>query len=150
MDMINNDRVKPTEASFGAGKTIRIFFCIVVLATLLAACGSDGRIGDGPSEGSVASEGAADTQVNAKTITLTWSPVPDADIAGYKVYYNSGTATFPVGVFGANEGTSPVDVGEATTATLTGLADDEIYYLTVTAYTESGLQSSYSNVVSSN
>ena len=153
--MVKNNSLLAMNALLRLRRFVLTLLCIASLATLLTACGSGGQMGATATGGSdffedsTPSDEPSNPDVNAKTVTLTWSPVQDADIAGYKVYYNSGEASFPVGVFGANEGTSPLDMGNTTTATLTGLSNDEIYYLTVTAYTESGLESTYSNVVSS-
>ncbi len=44
-------------------------------------------------------------------ITLSWDPSPTADVDGYKVYYKQGNMDFPFDGTGANEGVSPVDVG---------------------------------------
>lgn len=115
---------------------------LFVAISLLTACGSD--------ESSFA--GATDNEVQPadqlRSVTLSWHPSPDENVAGYRVYYNSGETTFPIGVFGANEGTSPIDIGEMTTMTLTGLLSHEIYYFTVTSYDRSGNESGFSNIVS--
>lgn len=72
--------------------------------------------------------------INAADLDLTWDASPSSSIAGYHIYY----------------GTTPnstenkiVNVGPATTATVTGLLDNTQYYFTATAYFESG----YSNQI---
>ena len=67
------------------------------------------------------------------TVTLTWSPNPEADLAGYKVYYDADGPGFPYAGTGASQGDAPIDVGNVLSATLTGLAPGT-YYLSVTAY----------------
>ncbi|HKJ03980.1 MAG TPA: fibronectin type III domain-containing protein [Geopsychrobacteraceae bacterium] len=132
-----------------------VFLFILTLTTLMTACGSDvgefsgsngSVIGGGIGSEVPATGGDAESEVPA--ITLAWDESSDQNIAGYKVYYNSGEATFPPGVFGANEGTSPIDVGNSTTATISGLSEAELYYVTVTAYDSSGNESTFSNIVS--
>ncbi len=65
-------------------------------------------------------------------ITIRWSRVPDADLSGYLVYYGPA----PGGYHGrdAAEGPSPVDAGNATSLTLTGLANGRLYYVSVASY----------------
>lgn len=65
-------------------------------------------------------------------VTLTWIPVMDADLGGYRVYY--GTA--PGEYFGmdAAEGRSPIDIGKAGSFTLSGLTNGRLYYIAVSAY----------------
>ncbi|MGB7621818.1 MAG: fibronectin type III domain-containing protein [Terriglobia bacterium] len=67
---------------------------------------------------------------------LTWNPNTDA-VAGYKVYY--GTVSHTYG--------SPIDVGNQTTYTVTGLPTGT-YYFAVTAYNSSQNESGFSNEVS--
>ncbi|MDT8420531.1 MAG: fibronectin type III domain-containing protein [Desulfuromonadales bacterium] len=97
------------------------------------------------------SDSSAEMPAEAATplsVTLSWDDSPGDNVAGYKIYYNSGEPDFPTGVFGANEGTSPIDVGDSRTATLTGLLPDEVHYFSVTAYDTAGNESSFSNIVS--
>ena len=85
----------------------------------------------------------------AADITLNWDPSPSSSVVGYKVYYKADSAEMPFDGIGANEGPSPVDVGDNLTTTLTGLNDTSDYYFTVTAYDSAGNESSPANVVSS-
>jgi hypothetical protein len=76
-----------------------------------------------------------DVQVfaNGITVTLVWSPNSEYDLAGYKLYYDSnGPGPIYLGT-GANQGDSPIDVGNMTVTSLTGLPPGK-YYLAVTAY----------------
>ena len=84
----------------------------------------------------------------AMDITLAWDANIEPDIAGYKVYYEADSPGDPYEGTGATEGDSPIDVGNVASFTLTNLDDAHIYYLTVTAYNTSNLESDYSNEVS--
>ncbi len=65
------------------------------------------------------------------TLSLQWNANPESDRAGYKVYYT--TAGYPYTGTGAAQGASPIDVGNVTSFTLTGLPAG-IYNVTITAY----------------
>lgn len=80
------------------------------------------------------------------TVVLEWDPSTDADIAGYKVYYQAGSAVLPFAGVGAAEGSAPVDVAKVNSATISGLDPASSYYFAVTAYNSAGLESGYSNV----
>ena len=84
----------------------------------------------------------------AISVILEWDPNTETDLEGYKVYYNTGSGGPPYNGTGAVEGSSPVDVKNVTTFTLTGLSNVESYYFVVTAYDTEGLESGYSNEVS--
>jgi chitinase len=73
----------------------------------------------------------------AADITIAWDANTEPDLAGYKVYY--GTAS---GVFG-----NPIVLGIQTTYTITGLPAGT-YYIAVTAFNKTGLESGFSNEVS--
>jgi hypothetical protein len=82
------------------------------------------------------------------TVTLSWQALPSATTGyGYKVYYGPNSAP-PYNGSGLPQGNSPIDVGNQTQLTLTGLSQGQIYYFTVTAYDTQGRESWYSNVVS--
>jgi len=91
---------------------------------------------------------AGQTACFASTVVLQWDPNTDADLAGYKVYYQADSSTQPFEGKGANEGDSPIDVGkDIPTATISGLDPTHSYYFAVTAYNTSGVESAYSNTV---
>jgi len=118
---------------------------LLFMTVLLAACGagSDGEY--------IMTNDSSDPPAETATplsVTLSWDDSPGENVAGYKIYYNSGEPDFPIGVFGANEGTSPIDVGDSRTATLTGLLPDDVHYFSVTAYDSTGNESTFSNIVS--
>ncbi len=68
-------------------------------------------------------------------IVLSWRAVVDPDLAGYRIYYGDR----PHQYFGtdSSSGKSPVDVGNTTTFTLTGLTNGKLYYIAVAAYNSS-------------
>ncbi|HEY5997776.1 MAG TPA: choice-of-anchor D domain-containing protein [bacterium] len=76
-------------------------------------------------------------QALAAQVTLAWDANTEPDVTGYKVYY--GTAS---GVYG-----TPIDAGNVTTYTVTGLTDGTTYYFAATAYDSVGNESGYSNEV---
>jgi hypothetical protein len=80
---------------------------------------------------------AGHTLACASDVTLMWDATTDRDVAGYKVYY--GTASRSYG--------QTIDVGRVTTFTVTGLGVG-FYFFAVTAYNTSGLESGFSNEVS--
>src|SRR5512139_1743420 len=71
----------------------------------------------------------------AAQIRLAWDANQESDLAGYKVYY--GTASRSYG--------APINVGNVTTYTLTGLSAGQTYYLALTAYDTANNESNQSN-----
>ncbi len=72
-------------------------------------------------------------------IELKWSMADYRKIDGYKIHYDTDPE-FPYNGLDAIDGPSPIDVGINTTYTISGLASDQTYYLTVSAYDSSGKQ----------
>ncbi|BCR05259.1 hypothetical protein DESUT3_23280 [Desulfuromonas versatilis] len=89
--------------------------------------------------------------VRGAEITLAWDPNTEPNVAGYKLYYRSDAPDLPFDGAEADNGQSPspIDVGNATTASVDLPDDGKIYYFAVTAYDTSGYESSYSNIVAS-
>lgn len=82
-------------------------------------------------------------------ITLSWDPSPTSGVDGYKVYYKQDNMNLPFNGTGADEGVSPVDVGNVLTTTLSNLNDGVTYFFSVTAYdNDVSTESAYSNIVS--
>jgi hypothetical protein len=75
---------------------------------------------------------------HAAQVTLAWDRNTETDLAGYRVYYGTGARVY----------NWFIDVGNATTYTVTGLADGSTYYFAATAYDSSGFESTYSGEVS--
>ncbi len=93
---------------------------------------------------------------NAKDNTLVWDPSPsllevsDPSLAiGYLVHYGTSTDLKNAGGQEADQGPSPIDVGNILSLQITGLDDDSKHYFAVTAYIEDR-DSVLSNIVSSN
>ena len=76
-------------------------------------------------------------QAVAGQIVFAWDANTEPDLSGYKLYYGTVSGTYG----------TPVNVGNATTYTLTGLTDGQTYYSVLTAYDTFGNESGYSNEV---
>jgi hypothetical protein len=77
------------------------------------------------------------TPAFADDAILSWDANTEPDLAGYKVYYRTASG---------NYGT-PIDVGNQTTYTISGLGSGT-YYFAARAYNTSGNESDFSNEVS--
>ena len=96
---------------------------LVVVASLLIACGGGGD------------------SASPNSATLSWNAVTAVNLAGYRVYYG----TTPGAYFQAvGQG---LDVGNATTYTITDLSSGTRYYFAATAYDTSNNESAFSNEV---
>jgi hypothetical protein len=71
------------------------------------------------------------------SVTFVWDPDPDSSVAGYDLYYGVACQVY----------TNVIDVGNVTTATVTGLVSGVTYYFAITAYDTSGLQSTFSSEI---
>lgn len=85
--------------------------------------------------------------VHARDVTLQWDPNTEPALAGYKIYYKADAPGPPFTGTESAQGASPVNAGNQTTATLTGLDPARSYYFAVTAYDAGGSESAYSNTV---
>ncbi len=65
-------------------------------------------------------------------IKLRWTVVPEADLAGYLVYYGDESGQY-FGT-GVEQGPSPIDAGNVTTITITGIPNGRLLYFAVAAY----------------
>jgi hypothetical protein len=65
-------------------------------------------------------------------VSLSWKGSPDADVAGYLVYYGLSGGDY----FGSEAlpGASPIDAGKATSILIDGLRNGTLYYFAVAAY----------------
>jgi hypothetical protein len=98
----------------------------------------------------------------ALDVTLAWAANTEPDLAGYKLYYKTGTSGPPYNGTGAAEGNSPItltiydpadpynlDDPDNPEFTLTGLDAAEVYFFALTAYDNkvAPLESGFSNEV---
>ena len=65
-------------------------------------------------------------------VELHWTKVPAAELAGYLVYYGDRPGEY-FGT-GADQGPSPIDAGNTTALTVTGIPDGRLLYFVVAAY----------------
>jgi fibronectin type 3 domain-containing protein len=72
------------------------------------------------------------------SVTLAWDASPGSSIAGYRLYEGVASLTY----------TNVLDVGNATTVTVSNLVSGVTYFFAVTAYDTNRLESDYSGEVS--
>jgi len=75
-----------------------------------------------------------------QSVTLAWDPNSEPNLAGYRLYYGAAPRVY----FSVIE----VPVSPTPQATVTGLEPGVTYYFAVTAFTDDGLESKYSDEVS--
>jgi len=74
----------------------------------------------------------------AKDVALEWDPNTEPDLGGYIVHYGTESGIYD----------TSLDVGNFTSAVISGLDPDTEYYFSVSAYSLEGLSSALSNEVS--
>ncbi|HJS29615.1 MAG TPA: right-handed parallel beta-helix repeat-containing protein [Anaerolineales bacterium] len=85
-------------------------------------------------------------EFSGSTAELSWSPLPStSEDYVYKVYYSTTNSAPPYNGTGLPQGSSPIEVGSATSFTLTGLTGRVL--IVVTAEDSSNQESWYSNQV---
>src|SRR5690349_16440873 len=72
------------------------------------------------------------------TIDLLWQPSPDPNVIGYNLYYGTSSRRY----------TNETSLGNATSATISGLVAGVTYYFTATSYDAAGDESDFSNEIS--
>ncbi len=86
--------------------------------------------------------------VGEGSVELRWDAAEEADLSGYRVYFDSDSSAPPyTGRVAVTGVPSPVDVSADTTVTLMGLDAQAVYYMCVTAYDFSGNESDYSSTI---
>jgi len=70
-----------------------------------------------------------------QSVVLTWNPSPDANVAGYKIYYGGASLTY----------TNSVLPGNVTNVTILGLTEGATYYFAATTVDAAGDESEFSN-----
>lgn len=73
----------------------------------------------------------------AGSVSLTWDPNTEPDLAGYRVYIGTSSRSY----------TQNIDVGHVTTVTLPNLWDGQSYFFAITAYDIFANESGYSSEV---
>ena len=73
----------------------------------------------------------------SQSVSLAWDANSEQDLAGYRVYYGTGSGNY----------TQTLEAA-APSSTVTGLTEGVVYYFAVTAYNTEGAESGYSNEVS--
>ena len=71
------------------------------------------------------------------SVTVTWDPNSEADLAGYKIYWGNSSRMYH----------SAVDVGNVIVKQIEGLTEGVRWYFTATAYDTAANESGYSNEV---
>jgi len=79
----------------------------------------------------------AGTVVPVSSVTLAWSPTTDPNVVGYRVYQGVASQSY----------TNMIDVGNATTITISNLVAGTTYYFAVTSYTADDLESAFSGEI---
>lgn len=77
------------------------------------------------------------TKADAQSVTLTWDPSPTSTVVGYRLHYGTTSGDYP----------NKVTLSKNTLHTLNGLTAGTRYFFVVTAFTDSGLESDFSNRV---
>lgn len=77
-------------------------------------------------------------KTHAGNIILNWDASASTNAAGYNVYYGTNSGNYPY----------KINVGNATTITISNLSAGVTYYLAATAYDASGSESAYSSEIS--
>src|SRR5664279_5725365 len=72
------------------------------------------------------------------SVTLAWNASTDSSVAGYNIYYGGASGAY----------TNEICAGNATNATISGMAEGTTYYFAATTYAYSNMESSFSSEVS--
>ena len=70
-----------------------------------------------------------------QAVTLTWNPSPNANVAGYKIYFGGASRVY----------TNSVTLGIVTNVTISGLSEGTTYFFGATTLDVSGIESDFSN-----
>ncbi len=72
------------------------------------------------------------------SVPLAWDASTETNVAGYNIYYGTISRNY----------TQLISVGNVTQTTITGLTPGTTYFLSATAYDDTGMESDYSNETS--
>jgi hypothetical protein len=103
------------------------------VALLIGACGGGGT--------DAVEAASPDSRNRFQSATLTWDPVNDPGLSGYRVYYGTAPGQY---LQAPGHG---INVGNVTTYTLDGLNAGTRYYFSVTAFDMWNIESGFSNEV---
>lgn len=73
-----------------------------------------------------------------QNVTLAWNPSKNSTVAGYFLYYGSAAGVY----------TNRINIGNNTTASVSGLKEGQTYHFAVTAYNSAGTESAPSTDIS--
>ncbi len=79
------------------------------------------------------------------TIVLSWNPNSEPDLFGYQLFYDNDGSGAPYDGMDADEGPSPINIGNLTTFTLNGLDPTKVYFFALKAFDTRPNYSGYSN-----
>lgn len=82
------------------------------------------------------------------TLVTRWHGNPEADVIGYRLYYDIDGGSPPYAGTGAEQGNSPIYVGLDTTYTLSGLDPALTYYVSLRAVDAIAMNSNYAAAAS--
>ncbi len=133
---------------FGVMPKIKLFSSLLVLLIFIAAgCQStENRRTEEKIPGITCRPSSSiGSKVEGGAITIAWDPNKETDLAGYRVYYGTASASYKSCVDIGNPPKSPSGLLEYT---LTGLEKGKKYYIAVIAYDRKKNTSGFSSEVS--
>ena len=71
-------------------------------------------------------------------LALSWDRVQGGEVIGYRLYYRTAGSGSPYNGTGADQGPSPINVGDVNQYTITGLDPNRDHEFTVSAYNSAG------------
>lgn len=77
------------------------------------------------------------SNAHSALVSLVWDPSTDPNVAGYRVYYGTSRGSY----FWV------IDVGKASTCTISNLAEGTVYFIAATGYDSSAIESDFSDKV---
>ncbi|BCO07697.1 hypothetical protein GF1_00730 [Desulfolithobacter dissulfuricans] len=121
-------------------------FTILLSDSMDASYSFTFKANDGIQDSNTATMTVSIAEPTSDTVTFIWSLNPEP-VAGYKLYYKTGDSGPPYDGTGLPEGNSPIDVGNVTRFTISGLDPQLTYRFTITAYTSDGQEGEYTGEI---